>query len=181
VKPPVFGEGQQTVCLQKEENRVIRNARATDAAAICHIYNHYILNTTITFEELPLDVAEMAERIKACTVNLPWIVLEEKGAVTGYAYAGPWKARSAYRHTVESSVYLSAAETGRGLGTLLYEALFRQLREHTIHAVVAGITLPNQASVALHEKSGFVKVGHFREVGRKFNSWLDVGYWELLL
>lgn len=160
---------------------MIREARANDVEAICRIYNHYITHTTITFEEQTVSSTEMAARIAEYTATLPWLVLEEEGDVLGYAYAGPWKGRSAYRHTVESSVYLDPAAVGRGLGAQLYEKLFAHLRHASIHAVIAGITLPNQASVALHEKLGFIKVGHFREVGWKFERWLDVGYWELML
>ncbi len=160
---------------------MIRTVRPSDAETICRIYNHYIRNTVITFEEQPLTVAEMAARIEACTAGLPWLVYVDNDAVLGYAYAGTWKTRSAYRYSVESSVYLDPSALGRSLGTLLYEALLAQLRTQPIHAVIAGITLPNQASVALHEKFGFLKVGHFREAGRKFDTWLDVGYWELLL
>jgi phosphinothricin acetyltransferase len=160
---------------------MIRTVRPSDAEVICRIYNHYIRNTVITFEEQPLTVMEMAARIEEYTTTLPWLVCENDDAVLGYAYAGIWKTRSAFRYSVESSVYLDSSAFGRGLGTLLYEALLAQLRARPIHAVVAGITLPNQASVALHEKFGFEKVACFREVGRKFDSWLDVGYWQLLL
>jgi len=160
---------------------VIRNAQTSDAEEICRIYNHYILNTVITFEEQSLSTAEMAARIEAYTAKLPWLIYEDGGNVLGYAYAATWQARSAYRHSVESSVYLDLSASGRGLGTLLYESLLAQLRARPIHTVIAGISLPNQSSVALHEKFGFEKVAHFREVGRKFDSWIDVGYWELLL
>jgi L-amino acid N-acyltransferase YncA len=160
---------------------MIRKVRANDVEAICRIYNHYIAHTIITFEETAISSTDMVARIAECTATLPWLVFEEDGDVLGYAYAGPWKGRSAYRYSVESSVYLDPAAVGRGLGTELYGTLFIQLRSASIHAVIAGITLPNQASVALHEKLGFLKVGHFREIGWKFERWLDVGYWELVL
>jgi L-amino acid N-acyltransferase YncA len=164
-----------------EDILMIRNVRLGDAEVICRIYNHYIRNTVITFEEQPLTVAEMAARIEEYTTCLPWLVYVNNDVVLGYAYAGTWKTRSAYRYSVESSVYLDSSALGRGLGTLLYEALLAQLRAKSIHAVIAGITLPNQASVLLHEKFDFEKVACFKEVGRKFGSWLDVGYWQLLL
>ena len=152
-----------------------------DASAIAAIYNYYILHTVVTFEEVAISAEEMAERIRTVTTRFTWLVLEEEGKIKGYAYAGEWKTRSAYKYTVESSVYLAAAEIGRGMGTALYEALFEKLQPLKIHAVIGGISLPNAASVALHEKMGFEKIGHFAAVGYKFDQWVDVGYWELLL
>jgi len=113
--------------------------------------------------------------------GLPWLVAVEEGAVVGYAYATKWKERSAYRFSVEVSVYLSNQSHGRGLGAKLYETLFSTLKEGGIHAVMGGITLPNLASVALHEKMGMKKVAHFEKVGFKFDQWHDVGYWQLSL
>jgi L-amino acid N-acyltransferase YncA len=160
----------------------IRAAAAGDAAAVARIYNHYIEHTTISFEEQPVPAAEMAERIAEVTsASLPWLLAEEAGQVVGYACAGKWKGRCAYRHSVESSAYLDASFTGRGIGTRLYEALLAALRQRSIHVVIAGIALPNAASVALHERQGFAKVAHFREVGYKFGQWLDVGYWQRTL
>ena len=98
----------------------------------------------------------------------------------GYAYAAPWRARAAYRHSVETSIYLAPGAGGRGLGARLYRALFAALPSH-VHAAIGGVSLPNPASVALHERLGFRKVAHFREVGRKFGRWIDVGYWQRLL
>lgn len=152
------------------------------ASQICAIYNHYINGSTITFEEQPVSSEEMASRISAVTAGgLPWFVWEIDGAVAGYAYATPWKARSAYRFAVESTVYLDAGYVGEGIGTKLYAALISALREAGIHCVIGGIALPNAASVKLHEKLGFSKIGHFKEVGLKFGKWIDVGYWELVL
>jgi len=157
----------------------VRTATAEDAGAVARIYHHYVANTTITFEEQPVAPAEMAERIaEVPSGSLPWLVAEEAGQVVGYAYAGKWKGRCAYRYSVESSVYLDPSVTGRGIGTRLYQALLALLRDRSIHVVIAGIALPNEASVALHERQGFAKVAHFREVGYKFGQWLDVGYWQ---
>jgi phosphinothricin acetyltransferase len=105
----------------------------------------------------------------------------EDQVVQGFAYASKWKGRCAYRYSVESTAYLADCSTGRGIGTRLYEALFTELRKSKMHVVMAGIALPNDASIALHEKLGFEKVAHFREVGWKFGKWIDVGYWQLLL
>jgi phosphinothricin acetyltransferase len=162
--------------------QLIRNAEVHDAAALAAIYNHYVSNTTITFEELPVAVEEMARRILALQANgLPWLVMEHEGRVAGYAYATKWKERSAYRFSVESSVYFHPEACGRGLATALYEKLLAALAGLGVHAVIGGIAQPNPASVGLHEKLGFQNVALFREVGRKFGRWIDVGYWQRIL
>jgi phosphinothricin acetyltransferase len=160
----------------------IRPATPADAARICAIYNPYVATTTISFEEEPVDEPGMAQRIAdVAAAGLPWLVLEVDGAVAGYAYATKWRARPAYRHSVESSVYLDQAWAGRGFGKQLYGALLDDLRARDLHLVIGGIALPNAASTRLHEALGFCKVAHFAEVGQKFGRWVDVGYWELRL
>ena len=111
--------------------------------------------------------------------KLPWLVALDADQCLGYAYATRWKERFAYRFSVESTVYLAPAASGRGLGSALYRALFDELKALGVHAVVGGITLPNPASVALHEKMGMRKVAHFAEIGFKFGEWVDVGYWQI--
>jgi L-amino acid N-acyltransferase YncA len=161
---------------------MIRTATPDDAAAIVAIYNHYILHTVVTFEEEILPVTEMAQRITdVLGAGRPWLVWEESGRILGYAYASGWKSRCSYRFSLETTVYLDKDATSRGLGTKLYTALIAALRPAKIHALIGGIALPNEGSVALHEKLGFVKIGHFKEVGWKFDQWIDVGYWELIL
>jgi L-amino acid N-acyltransferase YncA len=159
----------------------IRACVETDAAAICEIYNHYVRETVITFEETPVTPAEMAQRIAEVTARFPWLAAEERGAIVGYAYAAPWKARSAYRFSVETAIYVAEGHMSRGLGTVLYRELIDGLRRLGVHCAVGGIALPNPASIALHEKLGFKKIGQFVEVGRKLDRWVDVGYWELIL
>jgi phosphinothricin acetyltransferase len=160
---------------------MIRACRLADAGQICAIYNPYVRETVITFEEEVVAEPEMARRISAATAGLPWLVWEHEGAVEGYAYATPWKARSAYRFAVESTVYLSRSSVRHGIGTRLYEALIAELRARGMHCVIGGIALPNPASVAFHERLGFTKVAQFLEVGWKFGRRVDVGYWELVL
>ena len=160
---------------------MIRSALVSDAKTICDIYNHYVQNTKITFNEKPISVTEMQKHIRDVTESLPWLVAEEHGNVIGFAYADKWKSRAAYRFCVESSVYLTPQFTGRGYGRRLYKELISDLRSRSLHSVIAGIALPNPISVALHEKMGFKKVAHLKEVGWKFNQWIDVGYWELIL
>lgn len=159
----------------------IRACRESDAARICEIYNHFVRNTIVTFEEVPVSEGDILERIRKVTSKLPWLVCEEQGSVAGYAYAATWHARSAYRHSVESTIYLAPDFCGRGVGTRLYSALLEELKARSIHCVIGGVALPNPASIALHEKLGFSKVGHLTDVGRKFDRWIDVGYWELIL
>jgi phosphinothricin acetyltransferase len=160
---------------------MIRLATPADAAAIAAIYNHYVRTTTISFEEEAVSMAEMARRIGEVGARLPWYVLEEGGAILGYAYATPWRARSAYRFSVESTVYVALGHARKGIGARLYQALLADLRERGLQVVIGGIAQPNLASVALHEALGFTKVAHFSRVGRKFDQWIDVGYWELQL
>ncbi len=160
---------------------MLRPCTPSDGAQICDIYNYYVRETVITFEESPVPEAEMAKRITDITSRLPWLVWETDGVIVGYAYASPWKARAAYRHAVESSIYLSPRATGRGLGSRLYTALIEDLRHKGLHCVIGGAALPNPASVSLHEKLGFDKVAEFRQVGFKFGRWIDVAYWELML
>lgn len=161
---------------------MIRPVIQSDAEAVARIYNHYILNTIVTFEEQTVSSLQMAERMKAVEgASLPWLVSEQDNRVVGYAYAGKWHGRSAYRYSAECTVYLDPATRGQGLGTELYEALFTILRGTQTHTVIGVIALPNEASVALHEKFGLKKVGHFQEVGFKFNRWVDVGYWQVVL
>lgn len=158
----------------------LRDATPDDAAAIVAIYNHYVTNTVISFEELPVTEVIMRQRIADVQAGaLPWLVAMVDGKVAGYAYATPWRVRAAYRFSVESSVYIGKDQGGGGLGTALYAALIERLSRSGRHLVIGGIALPNDASVALHEKMGFVKVAHFSEVGLKFDRWVDVGYWQL--
>lgn len=160
----------------------IRTAVDSDAPAIAAIYAHYVLHSTVTFEEQPVDADEIARRMAAVeAAGLLWLVAESDGAVVAYAYATPWRPRSAYRFSAEVTVYVADAARGRGHGRALYMALFDALRARGMRAVLAGITLPNDPSIALHEAVGMTKVAHLPEVGFKFGRWLDVGYWHRLL
>ncbi|MBN1257981.1 MAG: N-acetyltransferase [Planctomycetes bacterium] len=160
---------------------MIRMIKDDDTQAICEIYNHYIKNTMVTFEEQLVSAKEMAGRIHSVSSEYPWFVYEEAGAVIGYSYANRWKSRSAYRYSVESTVYLAPEVMGLGIGTALYEELLKALRKQNIHSAVGCIALPNPASVKLHEKLGFQKIAHLKEMGWKFDKWIDVGYWQLIL
>jgi phosphinothricin acetyltransferase len=160
---------------------MIRACATTDAAAIAEIYNYYVRETVVTFEETPVSADEMTQRIEHIGARFPWLVREERGTVIGYAYATEWKSRSAYRLSVESTIYLAAGRRGSGVGTDLYGALLAELKARGLHTAIGVIALPNPASIALHEKLGFTKIAQFVEVGRKFDRWVDVGCWQLLL
>lgn len=160
----------------------LRRATAADAASLAGIYNHYVVNTVVTFEEEAVSPAEMTRRLEeAETAGLPWLAAERRGHLLGYAHASRWKGRCAYRFSVETTIYLDPHETRRGLGSLLCGDLLARLESGGMHAVLAGIALPNEASVRLHEKLGFEQVARFEEVGFKFGRWVDVGYWQRVL
>ncbi len=160
----------------------VRAATSADAAAIAAIYNHYVARTVITFEEEEVPAQAMAARIADVQAqDLPWLVAQQDGAVLGYSYASRWKARSAYRFSVETTIYLRPGHEGRGLGKQLYSALLDILKAKGIHAVIGGAAQPNPASVALHESLGFARVATFRQVGFKHGGWVDVAYWQLVL
>lgn len=161
---------------------MIRYATIEDTAEICTIYNYYIENTIISFEEQPLSPDDMQKRIENVqSYNLPWLVYTDNDAIIGYAYATRWHSRASYKYSVESSVYLKHDVTGNGIGSSLYADLINRLKTLKYHAVIGGIALPNPGSVALHEKFGFEQVAHYRETGFKNGRWIDVGYWELIL
>lgn len=160
----------------------VREVRPADADPIAAIYNHYILNSHSTFEVEPIDAAEMSRRTRELTAEgYPFLVAESEGAIVGYAYAHRWRERAAYSRSAEVSVYIEPHGTNKGIGVKLYEVLIPSLADRGFHALIAGISLPNEASIRLHERFGFEKVAHFREIGRKFDRWIDVGYWELLI
>lgn len=160
---------------------MIRLAELSDAKQIADIYNYYVENTFVTFEEQSLSEQEMRKRIESKLKKYIFLVWEENGEILGYAYADEWKTRCAYNYTVESSVYLKQEAAGKGIGTKLYKRLLELLKEKGIHIVLAGIAIPNEASIALHEKLGFEKTGQLKDVGFKAGKWIDVGYWQFTL
>jgi L-amino acid N-acyltransferase YncA len=160
----------------------VRPARAEDAAAIASIYNHYIETSIATFEEEAVAAEDMQGRLaRVSDAGYAWLVAEGETGLLGYAYSGQWNPRSAYRYSVETTVYVVSGAGAMGVGTLLYSELFSLLRAANYRVAMAGISLPNDASVALHEKFGMEKVAHFKEVGYKFGRWIDVGYWQVSL
>lgn len=157
---------------------VIRPAQVEDAEAIRAIYAPFVEETTVSFEEVPPDRAEMARRIETISTDYPFLVATRDEAVIGYAYASQHRTRAAYRTSVDVAVYVDPLAKGQGVGRALYEELLPRAAARGYHAAFAGIVLPNEASVALHKAVGFEPVGVYREVGRKFGRWLDVGWWQ---
>ena len=154
----------------------VRDATAADAAACAVLYAPYVTDTVVTFETEPPTAEQMAERIAAAQRRHAWLVLEDDGAVVGYAYGGPYKERAAYRWSCEVSVYLEPGRRRTGGGRALYEALFARLAERGFRTAVAGMTLPNPASEGLHRDLGFEKVGVYRRIGWKHGAWRDVAW-----
>ena len=159
----------------------IRAATKADASALADIYNPYVMETTVTFEETAINPSDMAARVaEADGVGLPFLLADSRGVPVGFAYASKWKGRCAYRHTAETTVYVGREHWRCGVGMTLYTRLLDLLQRAGCHAAIGGIALPNESSIALHERLGFTQVAHFREVGFKFNRWIDVGYWQRL-
>ncbi|MFO0792321.1 MAG: arsinothricin resistance N-acetyltransferase ArsN1 family B [Pirellulales bacterium] len=159
----------------------IRLAQVRDAADILAIYAPYCESTTVTFEVVPPSLATMEERIERITTEYPWLIGEIDGRVAGYVYASRFRERAAYRWTAEAAVYVALDSQRRGLGRAMYTALFSILQTQGLFRAVAGITVPNPASVGLHESLGFKQVGLFPAVGHKDGTWLNVGWWQLAL
>ncbi|WP_460117775.1 arsinothricin resistance N-acetyltransferase ArsN1 family B [Pseudomonas sp. S2_C03] len=155
----------------------VRIAVPSDAAAIQAIYAPFVERTAISFELDPPSIEEMAQRISSTLATYPYLVAEQSGEVVGYAYASQHRAREAYRWSVDVTVYVSSQAHRKGIGRGLYNHLLSILQDQGFHAAYAGIALPNEGSVGLHESMGFTPIGIYPEVGFKFGKWHDVGYW----
>ena len=171
---------QRTQALRRVKSGVIRLAREADLPALTDIYNHYVLHTPITFDLQPFSVEQRREWFvdHDAIGRYRLLVAEQDGEVVGYATTSRFRAKAAYDTTVESSVYCRADRVGQGIGRALYLELFAALKDEDINRIVAGITLPNAASTALHARCGFRQVGALSSVGRKFDRYWDVGWFE---
>lgn len=159
----------------------IRLAVPADAGGVRAIYAPFVRSSAITFETAEPSVEEMARRIRGISSNYPWLVGEISDGIVGYAYASRHRERAAYRWSVEVSVYVDGAHQRQGIGSALYDSLLRILVDQNFFTACAGITLPNPASVAMHERKGFRPIGVFKGVGFKLGAWHDVGWWQLPL
>jgi len=166
--------------MSRPDSVRIRSAEPSDAGALTEIYNHYILNGAITFDIEPISVAARREWMSHYAPTGPHrlLVAENDGRVAGHASSSKFRDKAAYRTSVETSIYLHPDCVGKGIGRRLYQALFDALASEDLHRAYAGVTLPNPASVALHEKLGFVPLGLYREVGRKFDRYWSVRWFE---
>jgi L-amino acid N-acyltransferase YncA len=160
---------------------VIRSALVGDSARCAEIYHPYVADSWVSFERDPPDATEMARRIAGYGKSHGWLVAEIDGRVAGYAYGCPHRTREAYQTSADVAVYVDSAYSRTGIGKALYTALFPILTKCGVHAIFAGIALPNDASIGLHEAMGFTPVGIYREVGWKMDGWRDVGWWQRLL
>lgn len=158
---------------------LIRPATSDDAAAIAAIYAYYVVETAISFEVDPPDAAEMRKRMERSGGLYPWLVAERDSAVAGYAYAYPYHERAAYRWVAGAGIYVAREQHRRGIGRKLHEALLDALEEQGFVAAIGAITLPNKASVGLHEALDFEHVGTQKRIGFKLGEWRDVGLWQL--
>jgi L-amino acid N-acyltransferase YncA len=157
---------------------MIRPVQGSDAAAVARIYQYYVTQTTISFETEPPSADEIAARIRKVIAKHSWLVYESEDTLLGYAYTSTFRERRAYQSTVESTIYLDRAAIGRGIGRVLYQALLDDAATKGYREALGVIALPNDLSVRLHEKLGFVKVAQLEKIGNKFDRWIDVGVWQ---
>ena len=160
---------------------MIRKVTLQDSNQLKDIYNYYINHSIATLEETEISDMYFINLIKTITPKFPWYVYEVNKEIIGFASASPWKERSGYKNSVQLSVYLRPNNHHKGIGTKLYTKVIDDVKKQGIKVLMGGISLPNEASVRLHEKFGFVKAAHFNKIGYKFNKWVDVGYWQLIL
>ena len=160
---------------------MIRSVHIDDASALLDIYNYYVLNTTVNFDIDALSLETFTDKINHIVSEYPYIVYEENNEILGFAYGSRFRPRPAYNYTAESTVYVKHTAHGKQIGSKLYAELIRLLKETDLHTVLGVLTVPNDASINLHEKFGFEKVAHLKEVGLKFGEWQNIGIWQLKL
>ena len=160
---------------------MIRSVHINDAQELLDIYNYYVINTTANFDIEPLTLEMFINKLNHIIPNYPYIVYEENNEILGYAYGSRFRPRAAYNYVAETTVYVKHKAHGKQIGTKLYAELIRLLKETDLHTVLGVLTIPNEASIKLHEKLGFEQVANLKEVGKKFGEWQNVGVWQLKL
>ena len=160
---------------------MIRPVQLNDTQVLLDIYNYYVLNTTANFDIEALSLQTFTDKLKSIITDYPFIVYEENNEILGYAYGSRFRPRAAYNYVAESTVYVKHTEHGKQIGSKLYEALISLLKATNLHTVLGVLTIPNEASIKLHEKFGFKQVANLEEVGFKFGEWQNVGIWQLKL
>lgn len=160
---------------------MVRQFTIDDIPALLDIYNHYVSNTVVTFDIEPLSISTFEAKVNRINAEYPFFVFEDNQGILGFAYASRFRPKPAYNFTVESTVYVKQDAHGKGIGSRLYEALLTALQQTDTHTVIGALTIPNEASVKLHEKFGFKEVALLKEVGLKFGKWHDVGMYQLKL
>lgn len=160
---------------------MMRPVTVADAQQLVAIYNYYVIHSIVTLDLVPFSAEDFEEKISTISSQFPFIVYEENDEILGYAYASTFRTKPAYNKTVELTIYLKHNTLGKQIGKKMYSELIQQLKAENYHVLIGGLTLPNDASVKLHEGFGFEKVAHFKEVGYKFDKWHDVGFWQLTI
>ena len=160
---------------------MIRDFQPQDLSQIVSIFNHYVENEACTFQLIPFTDEDMVKKIDLIQKHYPFLVIEENQEVLGFAYGSRWREKQAYDLSVETTIYLQPYLKGKGIGSRLYKSLIDNLKSRGYHLLVACLTLPNPASVKLHQRLGFQEVGEFTHAGRKFDRWHNVSYWQKLL
>lgn len=160
---------------------MIRPVTINDAQELLDIYNYYVLNTTANFDIEALTLETFTNKLNQIIKDYPYIIYEENNEILGYAYGSRFRPRRAYDYVAESTVYVKHTAHGKQIGTKLYLELIRLLKETNLHTVLGVLTIPNDASIRLHEKLGFEQVANLKEVGMKFGKWQNVGIWQLKL
>lgn len=160
---------------------MIRQIISSDIPEILPIYNYHVKNTLVTFDITPLSIEQFIKKVERISNDFPFLVYIENNEILGFSYASKWRQKPAYNHTVESTVYIKNSTQRKNIGTKLYVELLKQLTAKGFKIVIGGISLPNEPSIQFHEKFGYEKVGHFSKVGKKFDKWVDVAFWQLNL
>ncbi|WP_339895050.1 N-acetyltransferase family protein [uncultured Algibacter sp.] len=158
---------------------MIRPVHINDTQELLEMYNYYVINTTVNFDIEPLSLKTFSDKLNLITADYPFIVYEEDNEILGYAYGSRFRPRAAYNYVAESTVYVKHTSHGKQIGSKLYAELIRLLKETNLHTVLGVLTIPNEASIKLHEKFGFEQVANLKEVGFKFGEWQNIGIWQL--